>query len=93
LSFTRDYAPAGAAGNPTVVVGPGLRGSARAFSSTNFTTSAFMARETSANSINLPNEPNQIPTSLQNNSNTQSVILLFLILKSFIFNTIFDLVE
>lgn len=73
LTFSRDYAMNGGATsstNPSLNVGIGFRSSARDLSSSNFANISFMARETSANSVNLPNESvsNQASTSAHNNS-------------------------
>lgn len=52
----------------------GLRSSRALSSSTNFTSIGFLGRDSSTNSVNLPNESN---SSVQNNSNTQQVAFFF----------------
>lgn len=61
----------------------GLRSSRALSSSTNFTSIGFLGRDSSTNSVNLPNESN---SSVQNNSNTQQVAFSFLISNNFIEN-------
>lgn len=57
----------------------GLRSSRALSSSTNFTSIGFLGRDSSTNSVNLPNESN---SSVQNNSNTQQVDLLFFFISA-----------